>query len=149
MSGGSMNYAYYTIEEQARYLEDRELIDIAKDFAKLFHDAEWWHSSDIDEKDYRETVKWFKDKWLRNCKIDERLQNYIDQIFDEAKQECKLLVGREPNREATTPQKVDSIRPATFMIRGKLFNDDDSFKWLAEAVKEKMERERNAQMPIL
>ena len=49
MSGGSMNYACYTIEEQARYL-DRELIDIAKDMAKLFHDAEWWHSSDIDEK---------------------------------------------------------------------------------------------------
>ena len=149
MSGGSMNYAYYTIEEQARYLEDRELIDIAKDMAKLFHDAEWWHSSDIDEKDYRETVKWFKDKWLRNGKVDERLRGYIDQIFDDAKQECKLLVAGESNREATTPQKVDGIRPAAFMVRGKLFNSDESFGWLAEAVKEKMERERNAQMPIL
>lgn len=94
MSGGSMNYACYTIEEHARYLEDRELIDIAKDMAKLFHDAEWWHSGDIGEKDYRETVKWFKDKWLRNggVDVDERLRGYIDQIFDDAKQECKLLV---------------------------------------------------------
>ena len=93
MSGGSMNYAYCTIEEQARYLGDRELVDIAKDMAKLFHDAEWWHSIDIGEKDYRETVKWFKDKWLRNGSVDERLRGYIDKIFDDAKQECKLLVG--------------------------------------------------------
>jgi hypothetical protein len=112
MSGGSMNYACYTIEEQARYLEDRELIDIAKDMAKLFHDAEWWHSSDIDEKDYRETVKWFKDKWLRNgsVDVDERLRGYIDQIFDDAKQECKLLVTGEPNREATKCPSCGSSR---------------------------------------
>ena len=102
MSGGSMNYACYTIEEQARYLEDRELIDIAKDMAKLFHDAEWWHSSDIDEKDYRETAKWFKDKWLRNGNVDERLRGYIDQIFDDAKQECKLLVTGESDADFTS-----------------------------------------------
>ena len=110
MSGGSMNYVCYTIEEQARYLEDRELIDIAKDMAKLFHDAEWWHSSDIDEKDYRETVKWFKDKWLRNGKIDERLRGYINQIFDDAKQECKLLVTGESDREVTKCPSCGSSR---------------------------------------
>ena len=110
MSGGSMNYACYTIEEQARYLEDRELIDIAKDMAKLFHDAEWWHSSDIDEKDYRETVKWFKDKWLRNGNVDERLRGYINQIFDDAKQECKLLVTGESDREVTKCPACGSIR---------------------------------------
>ena len=110
MSGGSMNYACYTIEEQARYLEDRELIDIAKDMAKLFHDAEWWHSSDIDEKDYRETVKWFKDKWLRNGNVDERLRGYIDQIFDDAKQECKLLVTGESDREVTKCPSCGSSR---------------------------------------
>jgi hypothetical protein len=110
MSGGSMNYACYTIEEQARYLEDRELIDIAKDMAKLFHDAEWWHSSDIDEKDYRETVKWFKDKWLRNGNVDERLRGYIDQIFDDAKQECNLLVTGESDREVTKCPSCGSSR---------------------------------------
>ena len=110
MSGGSMNYACYTIEEQARYLEDRELVDIAKDMAKLFHDAEWWHSSDIDEKDYRETVKWFKDKWLRNGNVDERLRGYIDQIFDDAKQECKLLVTGESDREVTKCPSCGSNR---------------------------------------
>ena len=113
MSGGSMNYVCYTIEEQARYLEDRELIDIAKDFSKLFHDAEWWHSSDIDEKDYRETAKWFKDKWLRNGNIDERLRGYIDQIFDEAKQECKLLVTGESDREVTKCPACGSSRVYT------------------------------------
>ena len=113
MSGGSMDYVYYKIEDQARYLEDRELIDIAKDFSKLFHDAEWWHSGDIDEKDYRETVKWFKDKWLRNGNIDERLRGYIDQIFDEAKQECKLLVTGESNREVTVCPACGSSRVYT------------------------------------
>ena len=110
MSGGSMNYACYTIEEQARYLEDRELIDIAKDMSKLFHDAEWWHSNDIDEKDYRETVKWFKDKWLRIGNVDERLRGYIDQIFDDAKQECKLLVTGESDREVTKCPSCGSSR---------------------------------------
>lgn len=145
MSGGSMDYVCYKIEEQAPHLGDRELVDIAKDMAKLFHDAEWWDSGDISEKDYRETAKWFKDKWLRSEKVDERLRRYIDQIFDDSKQECKLPIAGEPSRETATPQKVENIRPAPFMISGKLFN----FIWLAEAVKEKMERERNDQTPIL
>ena len=110
MSGGSMNYVCYTIEEQSRHREDRELIDIAKDMAKLFNDAEWWNSSDIDEKDYRETVKWFKDKWLRNGNVDERLRGYIDQIFDDAKQECKLLVTGESDREVTKCPACGSSR---------------------------------------
>ena len=47
-----------------------------------------------------------------------------------------------------TLQNKNDIRPDALMIRGKLFNDSESFEWLAEAVKEKMERERNTQMPI-
>ena len=41
-----------------------------------------------------------------------------------------------------TPQNKNGIHPDALMIRGRLFNDQESFEWLAEAVKEKMERER-------
>lgn len=146
-----MNYVCYSIEEQAQLLGDRELVHIAKDMAKIFHDAEWWHSSDIDEKDYKETIKWFKDKWLRNGNVDvgERLRGYIDQIFSDAKRECyQLLMMESPPETNQFSISPTANHPTALSIMGKLFNDDDSFKWLTEAVKEKMERERDAKMPI-
>lgn len=57
-----------------------------------------------------------------------------------------LLVTRTSDgcERRFTPQNKNNICPAALVIRGKLFSDDASFEWLAEAVKEKMERERNA-----
>ena len=39
MSGGHMGYAYANIEDYADDLQDPELIDLAKDLAKVYHDA--------------------------------------------------------------------------------------------------------------
>ena len=47
MSGGSMDYLYYRIEEEADKMGDRELIALMKDVATLMHDREWYLSDDI------------------------------------------------------------------------------------------------------
>lgn len=94
MSGGSMNYAYINVEEYAYMLEDRELIEFAKDFAQLLHDCEWYHSSDTDRERYLKTVKEFKDKWFKSDR-NERLARYINEIYDNAKRECLELIGGE------------------------------------------------------
>jgi hypothetical protein len=66
MSGGSYNYMCYSIESMYKdELEDKELDALLIDFVKVLHDLEWWKSDDIGEDTYRETVKKFKDKWLR------------------------------------------------------------------------------------
>jgi len=92
MSGGSMDYVCWKIEEWAGSLKDRELTDLAMDLAKVFHDAEWCQSCDIGEDDYRKTVSEFKAKWF-NGDRNERITGYIEQIFSEAKRECLELIG--------------------------------------------------------
>lgn len=143
MSGGSMGYVYSSISDQAAYLADRELIELAKDVSNLFHDAEWWHSCDIDESDYRKTAQTFKDKWLRGNGREERLRGYINEIFNDAKRECLTMLG--DNKDAEQPLSrsyIPSRKPdAAFSVMGKVFYDEESLKWLADAVKEKMERE--------
>lgn len=97
MSGGSMGYIYYQIKEYADMLEDKELIDLANDFARLLHDCEWYHSADTDRDTYLKTVKDFKNKWLRSDKYErnDKLIGYINRIFDKAKQEAIDLIEIE------------------------------------------------------
>ena len=46
-------------------LEDEQLNELLLDFCKVLHDLEWYRSDDISQEDYKETVKKFKDKWLK------------------------------------------------------------------------------------
>ena len=96
MSGGSMNYAYEKIEEFASELCDKEMEELATDMAKIFHDAEWWHSADYGEETYRKSVSVFKKKWLETTRY-ERLKGYIDEIISKARTECMNLIreGKE------------------------------------------------------
>lgn len=92
MSGGSMDYICYRIDDIADMLEDKEMIELAKDFANLLHDCEWYHSSDIGRNDYFDAVDEFKNKWFKSER-KERLINYINDIFDNAKKQCFELIG--------------------------------------------------------
>lgn len=49
MSGGSLNYFYSQVEDHVGDFGDRELDDLVKDLAQLFHDREWFLSSDTNE----------------------------------------------------------------------------------------------------
>ena len=92
MSGGSMNYLFVQIEEYADMLEDKELIELAKDMSKLFHDAEWYHSSDTCLGTYRESIKAFKDKWFKNSR-QERMKGYIDQALEKTRADLYATIG--------------------------------------------------------
>lgn len=60
MSGGSMNYLYYQIEEEADKMGDRELIALMKDVATLTHDREWYLSGDICVETWDKSAAAFK-----------------------------------------------------------------------------------------
>lgn len=65
-SGGSYNYLYSLIEyTYVGYMKDKELDEMMEDLCNLLHDLEWCDSADIDDEDYFESVKKFKNKWLK------------------------------------------------------------------------------------
>lgn len=92
MSGGSMDYVCYKIAEYAPDLCDKELTELAKDFAEVYRAAEWWHSADTDETEYRRVVANFKEKWFGGNR-DERLKGYVAEIVGKAIQDCFALSG--------------------------------------------------------
>lgn len=94
MSGGSMGYICFRMEEYSADLCDLELEDLAKDLAEVYHDAEWWHSGDICEETYRKTVAKFKQKWFGSDR-ELRLKGYVTEIFDGAYKEFLRLIGEK------------------------------------------------------
>lgn len=99
MSGGSLDYVCYKIEnELSGMMQDAELNDLVKDFAKLAHDLEWALSSDTSMDSYFETVRKFKRKWFGTGR-EERLKRYIDESLKKQKEELYRLVGAEEKHE--------------------------------------------------
>ena len=95
MSGGSYCYISSRLDDECvGRMYDIELNDLVKDLCDVLHDLEWWQSGDIGEKDYRDTVRKFKEKWF-NENRDERLKNYIDSRIDEVKSELYELIEIE------------------------------------------------------
>ena len=83
MSGGSLDYFCYDLERHAGDFGDRELDDLVKELAKLFHDREWFLSSDTCEGSWVESRDAFKKKWFTKHGREERIEQYLAQIRDE------------------------------------------------------------------
>ena len=94
MSGGSMNYLCYRIEEEADNMGDREIIALCKDMATLMHDREWFLSGDYRESDWIKSLSEFKKKWFKGSRTY-RLASLIDEVFTEAKEECLRMIGED------------------------------------------------------
>lgn len=94
MSGGSMDYLCWKMENEAGMFEDREIMELMNDLAKVAHDCEWYHSGDICRETYMNTVRLFKEKWFKGDRT-ERLKGYVDESFDRARRECMELLGLE------------------------------------------------------
>ena len=92
MSGGSMDYICYKVDEAASKCEDAEMKDLLRDASKVLHDQEWWWSSDYSEEDYRETLAKFKAKWFSGDR-SERLKGYVDESMDRLRGELYSLIG--------------------------------------------------------
>ncbi len=83
MSGGSLNYFYSDLEYHAEDFNDIELNELVKDLATLFHDREWFLSSDTGEGEWNEARDAFKKKWfgpdIQKLRM-ELIAKYLDEI---------------------------------------------------------------------
>lgn len=94
MSGGSMNYLCYRIEEEAGNMGDREIIALCKDMATLMHDREWFLSGDYDESAWKKSLSGFKKKWFKESRSS-RLASLVEEVFTNAKEECLRMIGED------------------------------------------------------
>ena len=91
MSGGSLGYICFKLEDCADHIDDKEIRDLINDLAELLHDLEWYMSGDYGRDSYEETLSKFKDKWFGDTR-NERLKKYLNDTFDEMKQEIEKLI---------------------------------------------------------
>ena len=80
MSGGSLDYFYCSLEEHTGDFGDKELDELVKDIAKLFHDREWFLSGDTCEGAWREAKYNFKKKWFTDCGRKDRIEAYLNEV---------------------------------------------------------------------
>ena len=85
MSGGSLNYFYGDLEEHVGDFGDKELDDLVKDLAKLFHDREWYLSDDTNEGSWNEARDAFKAKWFKEGARQERIEKYLAEFTEEVR----------------------------------------------------------------
>ena len=90
MSGGSLDYFYYRLEEHVGDFKDRELDNLVKDLAQLFHDREWYLSGDIGKGNWNEARDKFKEKWFTPLGREERIEQYLDELKKEVMQSFGL-----------------------------------------------------------
>ena len=92
MSGGSRNYFYHELEDQAGTMHDREMDELVSDLAEIMHDLEWWESGDYNEDAYREAVQKFKAKWFSGAR-EEVLRGIVEKSCDELRVELLKMIG--------------------------------------------------------
>lgn len=92
MSGGSMDYVCYQVEDAASMTHDPEFAEMLRDASNVLHDEEWWTSCDTSKKTYLKTLAAFKAKWFCGDR-DERLKGYIDKDIDKLREELYALIG--------------------------------------------------------
>lgn len=86
MSGGSLNYFYGDLECHTEDFNDKELNELVKDLATLFHDREWFLSGDTCEGAWNEARDAFKKKWFGHDSQKlrmERINRYLDEIRED------------------------------------------------------------------
>lgn len=86
MSGGHLNYFYSDLEEHENDMGDKELNELVHDLAKLFHDREWYLSSDTCDGAWNEARDAFKAKWFTEHGRQERIEKYLAEISEEVRQ---------------------------------------------------------------
>lgn len=93
MSGGSLNYFYCELESHIGDFEDKELDDLVKDLAQLFHAREWYLSSDTCEGSWNEARDAFKEKWFKDGARKDRIEKYLTDLKKEVL--CSLGLSKE------------------------------------------------------
>ena len=90
MSGGSMDYVCYRVEDAASMTGDVEFSEMLRDAAKVLHAEEWWRSCDSSEEEYLKELSEFKAKWFKGTR-EERLKRIINEELDRFKSRLNEL----------------------------------------------------------
>lgn len=85
MSGGSLDYFCYKLQEHIGDFGDKELDELVKDLADLFHDREWYLSGDIGEGSWNEARDAFKSKWFTEHGRTDRIEAYLAELSEEVR----------------------------------------------------------------
>ena len=85
MSGGSLYYFYALLQDHVGDFGDKELDELVKDLAELFHDREWYLSADYGEGSWIEARDEFKAKWFTEHGRQERIEKYLTEIGKEVR----------------------------------------------------------------
>lgn len=83
MSGGSLDYFSFQMENHVGDFGDKELDDLMKDLAELHHEREWFVSGDTGEGDWNEARDRFKRKWFSDNGRAARIEKYLAEISKE------------------------------------------------------------------
>lgn len=106
MSGGCWNYRNDTLQSdifgwgidtteeamKVNPLKDKEMSGILFDILQVLHEYDWYMSGDTNEKDYRESVKKFKEKWFTKEPSD-RIMYVVDNSLKDLKEELLITFG--------------------------------------------------------
>jgi len=94
MSGGSLNYFYCMLQDHVGDFGDKELDELVKDLAELFHDREWYLSADTGHGDWIEARDAFKEKWFTKHGRQKRIEKYLDEICKEVRETFGMSIDR-------------------------------------------------------
>ena len=94
MSGGSLDYFFYRLEDHVGDFGDKELDELVKDLAELFHDREWYLSGDYGIGDWNEARDAFKKKWFTQHGRQERIENYLSDLASEVRESFGMVKER-------------------------------------------------------
>ena len=136
MSGGSLNYFYAILEEHVGDFGDKELDELVSDLAELFHDREWYLSSDTGVGDWNEARDAFKSKWFKEGARQERIEKYLAEFAEEMRKTfgisekyCKACKHWSPET------KYDGMYSRCDCIKGRITHRCESCeKWQPKEV---------------
>lgn len=86
MSGGRLDYFYCQLQDHVGDFGDKELDELVKDLAGLFHDREWNLSGDTCDGDWNEARDAFKEKWFTKHGREERIEKYLAEFAKEVRE---------------------------------------------------------------
>ena len=124
MSGGSLGYFYNQLESHVGDFDDKELDDLVRDLVKLFHDREWFLSSDTCEGSWVESRDAFKKKWFESGSRSKRIAKYLDDIrtevlksFGISDKYCRYCEHWTPEEEEGSPYGTCDLEKRCLMDR--------------------------------
>ena len=130
MSGGSLSYFCYTLEEHVGDFADKELDGLVKDLAQLFHEREWYLSADTCEGNWKEARDAFKEKWFTEHGRQERIEQYLAEIAREVRDAFGMDTHRcQTCRRWHLDQKSDVYGRCDFKKSCRMHRSESCEKW--------------------